>query len=158
MNSSLVLWALVPTYPFKFVLSHRSSYITCRAKCWMKMWSHCSNIINDSWQWQENIKSSIGPFWDSGTSWRGSISMMLALVSHYSLFYSLNCRYAIPDCFLFTPGCFCLKPLYLVGSLLTYSLKDMWGNIKCTNISMTAVPEGEKSDKGAEITFEKIIT
>ena len=30
------------------------------------------------------------------------------------------------------------------------SLKDLWGNIKCTNICITGVPEGEEREKGVE--------
>ena len=36
------------------------------------------------------------------------------------------------------------------------SLRDLWGNIKCTNIRIIQVPEEEKK-KGAEKLFEEII-
>ena len=35
------------------------------------------------------------------------------------------------------------------------SLRDLWNNIKCTNIQIIGVPEEEKR-KGYEITFEDI--
>ena len=37
------------------------------------------------------------------------------------------------------------------------SLRDLWGNIKCTNIQIIGVPEEEKKKKGTEKTFEEII-
>ena len=37
------------------------------------------------------------------------------------------------------------------------SLRDLWGNIKCTNIHITGVPEGEEREKGPEKIFEEII-
>ena len=37
------------------------------------------------------------------------------------------------------------------------SLRDLWDNIKCTNIRITGVPEGEKREKGPEKIFEEII-
>jgi len=37
------------------------------------------------------------------------------------------------------------------------SLRDLWGNIKCTNICIIGVPEGEETEKGPEKIFEKII-
>ena len=36
------------------------------------------------------------------------------------------------------------------------SLRDLWDNIKCTNIQITGVPEEEK-EKGYEKIFEEII-
>ena len=36
------------------------------------------------------------------------------------------------------------------------SLRDLWDNIKCTNIRITGVPEEEK-EKGYEKIFEEII-
>ena len=36
------------------------------------------------------------------------------------------------------------------------SLKDLWDNIKNTNICIIGVPEGEERDKGAENLFEEI--
>ena len=38
------------------------------------------------------------------------------------------------------------------------SLRDLWDNIKCTNIHVTRVPERQERDKGAENLFEEIIT
>ena len=37
------------------------------------------------------------------------------------------------------------------------SLKDLWDNIKCTNIRIIGVPEGEEREKGLEKIFEEII-
>ena len=37
------------------------------------------------------------------------------------------------------------------------SLKDLWDNIKCTNIWITGVPEEEEKEKGPEKIFEEII-
>ena len=37
------------------------------------------------------------------------------------------------------------------------SLRDLWDNIKHTNIRIVGVPEGEKRKKGPEKTFEEII-
>ena len=39
---------------------------------------------------------------------------------------------------------------------IEYSLRDLWDNIKCTNIRIIGVPEEEKK-KGSEKTFEQII-
>ena len=36
------------------------------------------------------------------------------------------------------------------------SLRDLWDNIKCTNIHIIEVPEGEEKGKGSEKTFEDI--
>ena len=36
-------------------------------------------------------------------------------------------------------------------------LRDLWDNIKCTNIRIIGVPEGEETDKGPEKIFEEII-
>ena len=36
------------------------------------------------------------------------------------------------------------------------SLRDLWDNIKCTNIHILAVPEGEEKEKGSEKIFEEI--
>ena len=38
-----------------------------------------------------------------------------------------------------------------------YSLRDLWDNIKCINICVIAVPEGEEREKGPEKIFEEII-
>ena len=38
------------------------------------------------------------------------------------------------------------------------SLRDLLDNIKCTNIHIIGVPEGEKREKGPEKILEKIIT
>ena len=37
------------------------------------------------------------------------------------------------------------------------SLRDLWDNIKCANIRITGVPEGEEREKGPEKIFEEII-
>ena len=37
------------------------------------------------------------------------------------------------------------------------SLRDLWGNIKCTNIWIIGVPEKEEKKKGYEKIFEEII-
>ena len=37
------------------------------------------------------------------------------------------------------------------------SLRDLWDNIKCTNICIIGVPEGEKREKVFEKMFEEII-
>ena len=37
------------------------------------------------------------------------------------------------------------------------SLRDFWDNIKCTNILIIRVPEGEKREKGPEKILEEII-
>ena len=37
------------------------------------------------------------------------------------------------------------------------SLRDLWDNIKCTNIGITGVPEEEEKKKGYEKIFEEII-
>ena len=37
------------------------------------------------------------------------------------------------------------------------SLRDLWDNIKCTNICIIRVPEGEEREKGPEKIFEKMI-
>ena len=34
------------------------------------------------------------------------------------------------------------------------SLKDLWDNIKCNNIRVIGVPEGEEREKGPEKIFE----
>ena len=36
------------------------------------------------------------------------------------------------------------------------SLRDLWDNIKCTNICIIGVPEGEEREKGLEKIFEEI--
>ena len=36
-------------------------------------------------------------------------------------------------------------------------LRDLWDNIKCTNIRNIGVPEKEEKKKGAEKLFEEII-
>ena len=38
-----------------------------------------------------------------------------------------------------------------------YSLWDIWDNIKCTNICISGVPDGEGREKGPEKIFEDII-
>ena len=37
------------------------------------------------------------------------------------------------------------------------SLRDIWDNIKCNNILIIGVPEGEEREKGLEKIFEEII-
>ena len=37
------------------------------------------------------------------------------------------------------------------------SLRDLWDNIKCTNIRITGVPEEEEKKKGTEEIFEEIL-
>ena len=37
------------------------------------------------------------------------------------------------------------------------SLRDMWDNIKCTNIHIIGVPKGEEIEKGPKKIFEEII-
>ena len=37
------------------------------------------------------------------------------------------------------------------------SLRDYWDNIKCNNICIIQVPEGEEREKGPEKIFEDII-
>ena len=37
------------------------------------------------------------------------------------------------------------------------SLRDIWDNIKCTNILIIGVPEGEEREKGPEKIFEEMI-
>ena len=37
------------------------------------------------------------------------------------------------------------------------SLRDLWDNIKCTNIRIIGVPEEEEKNKGYEKIFEEII-
>ena len=37
------------------------------------------------------------------------------------------------------------------------SLRDLWDNIKCTNIRIIGVPEKEEKKKGYEKNFEEII-
>ena len=36
------------------------------------------------------------------------------------------------------------------------SLRDLWDNIKCTNIRIIGVPEGEEREKGPENIFEEV--
>ena len=37
------------------------------------------------------------------------------------------------------------------------SLRDLWDNIKCTNVQMIWVPEEEEKKKGSEKIFEEVI-
>ena len=37
------------------------------------------------------------------------------------------------------------------------SLRDLWDNIKCTNIQIIEVPEKEEKEKGSDKIFEEII-
>ena len=40
---------------------------------------------------------------------------------------------------------------------IEYSLRDLWDNIKCTNIRIVGVAEDEEKKKGTEKIFEEII-
>ena len=40
---------------------------------------------------------------------------------------------------------------------IEHSLRDLWDNIKCTNIRIIGVPEEEEKKKGTEKIFEEII-
>ena len=37
------------------------------------------------------------------------------------------------------------------------SLRDLWDNVKCTNIQIIVVPEEEEKKKGCEKIFDEII-
>ena len=37
------------------------------------------------------------------------------------------------------------------------SLRELWDNVKCTNIHIIGVPEGEEREKGTEKIFQEII-
>ena len=37
------------------------------------------------------------------------------------------------------------------------SIRDLWDNIKCNNICIIGVPEGEETEEGPEKIFEEII-
>ena len=37
------------------------------------------------------------------------------------------------------------------------SLRELWDNVKCTNIRIIGVPEGEEREKGTEKIFQEII-
>ena len=37
------------------------------------------------------------------------------------------------------------------------SLRELWDNVKCTNIHIIGVPEGEEREKGTEKIFKEII-
>ena len=37
------------------------------------------------------------------------------------------------------------------------SLSDLWDNIKCNNVHIIGVPEGEEREKGRKKIFEEII-
>ena len=41
--------------------------------------------------------------------------------------------------------------------ILKNEVWDLWDNIKCTNIHIIGVPEGEEREKGPEKIFEEII-
>ena len=36
------------------------------------------------------------------------------------------------------------------------SLRDLWDNIKCTNIHIIGIPEGEETEKGPEKIYEEM--
>ncbi|KAF6088397.1 hypothetical protein HJG60_008223 [Phyllostomus discolor] len=38
------------------------------------------------------------------------------------------------------------------------SLRNLWDNIKCNNLSIMGIPAGEESEQGIENLFEKIMT
>ena len=40
---------------------------------------------------------------------------------------------------------------------IEHSLRDLWDNIKCTNIRIIGIPEEEEKKKGTEKIFEEII-
>ena len=46
---------------------------------------------------------------------------------------------------------FCLK------KKIESNLKDLWDNVKCTNLHITGIPEGEEREKGIENVFEEIM-
>ena len=37
------------------------------------------------------------------------------------------------------------------------SLREIWDNVKCTNIHIIGVPEGEEREKGTDKIFQEII-
>jgi len=37
-----------------------------------------------------------------------------------------------------------------------YNLRELWDNVKCTNIHIIGVPEGEERNKGTEKIFQEI--
>ena len=37
------------------------------------------------------------------------------------------------------------------------SLRELWDNVKCTNMHIIGVPEGEEREQGTEKIFEEII-
>ena len=37
------------------------------------------------------------------------------------------------------------------------SLRELWDNVKCTNIRLIGVPEGEEGEKGTEKIFQEIM-
>ena len=37
------------------------------------------------------------------------------------------------------------------------TLRELWDNVKCTNIHIIGVPEGEEREKGTEKIFKEII-
>ena len=37
------------------------------------------------------------------------------------------------------------------------NLRELWDNVKCTNMCVIGVPEGEEREKGAEKIFQEII-
>ena len=39
-----------------------------------------------------------------------------------------------------------------------YSIRDLWDNIKCTNIRIIGFPEGEEKEKGPEKIFQENLT
>lgn len=162
INSSIgVLSILVPVYPFKSVLSHKTNYIRCRAQCRMKIWSHFSKFVNDLWQWQaESIKPRIEPFRDSGPStakvahlWCWPCSPIILSFTHWGPDMLSSClplvyfRLRLPESSTLA-GLLAGKSPYLQS-------RRHWGNIKYTNIGMVAFPERKK--KRAEITFEEIM-
>ena len=38
------------------------------------------------------------------------------------------------------------------------SLRELWDNVKCTNIHIIRVPDGEEREKGTEKVFKEIIS
>ena len=88
-----------------------------------------------------------------------NIFIMLAVLASFSpllIELQICCP---PGYFFFTSSSFCLKPqclqIFLPGSLLTSSLKDVLDPIRYTSLGMGAVPEGKKRVKGKKWHLKK---